>query len=216
MTATARGPYAKTAAVRRRILDAALEVFSATGYRATTMKEIAERAGMSQRGLVHHFANKADLLAAVLELRETESALLMPPLGSSIEAFAGMLDVVAENSLRPGLVELYSLLTAEGASPEHPAHAHFVERYAGLRSYFSAAFESLRADGEVDSVLDSDQLAAGFLGLIEGLQIQWIYDRRAIDPEPILRAYLAAVIPRFTELTAATRASRAAAPHRSR
>ncbi|WP_394552024.1 TetR/AcrR family transcriptional regulator [Agromyces sp. MMS24-JH15] len=202
---TTRGPYAKTARVRSGILDAAMEVFAETGYRATTMKEIAERAGISQRGLVHHFANKAELLAAVLEVREAQSALLMPPLGSSIDAFLGMLEVVADNNLRPGLVELYSVLTAEGASPEHPGHEHFRERYDDLRNYFSVAFDALREQGELESPLDSDQLAAGFVGLLEGLQVQWLYDRRTIDLEPILRAFLTSIIPRYAELSAAAK-----------
>lgn len=207
MSTTTRGPYAKTAGVRRRILDAAMEVFAETGYRATTMKEIAERAGISQRGLVHHFANKADLLAAVLEVREAQSAVLMPPLGSSIEAFAGMLDVVAENNNRPGLVELYSVLTAEGTDPEHPGHEHFRQRYSDLRDYFTFAFDALRAHGELESTLSSKDLAAGFVGLIEGLQIQWLYDRKTVDLEPILRAFLESVIPRYSTLTAAAQTS---------
>lgn len=205
MTTSTRGPYAKTAGVRKRILDAAMEVFAEDGYRATTMKEIAERAGISQRGLVHHFSGKADLLAAVLEAREAESALLMPPMGSSIEAFAGMLEVVADNNLRPGLVELYSVLTAEGASTEHPGHDHFRERYSGLRDYFTLSFDALRAQGELDSTLSSAELAAGFVGLIEGLQIQWLYDREGIDLEPILRAFLQSVIPRYSSLIEAGR-----------
>jgi AcrR family transcriptional regulator len=202
MSTTTRGPYAKTAGVRKRILDAAMEVFAESGYRATTMKEIAERAEISQRGLVHHFANKADLLAAVLEVREAQSALLMPPLGSSIEAFVGMLEVVADNNNRPGLVELYSVLTAEGADPEHPGHEHFRQRYSDLRDYFTLAFDALREQGELDSTLTSKELAAGFVGLIEGLQVQWLYDRKTIDLEPILRAFLESVIPRYGVLIA--------------
>ena len=202
MSTTTRGPYAKTAGVRTRILDAAMEVFAESGYRATTMKEIAERAEISQRGLVHHFANKADLLAAVLEVREAQSALLMPPLGSSIEAFIGMLEVVADNNNRPGLVELYSVLTAEGADPEHPGHEHFRQRYSDLRDYFTLAFDALREQGELDSTLTSKELAAGFVGLIEGLQVQWLYDRKTIDLEPILRAFLESVIPRYAVLIA--------------
>lgn len=204
MSTTTRGPYAKTAGVRKRILDAAMEVFAETGYRATTMKEIAERAGISQRGLVHHFASKADLLAAVLEVREAQSALLMPPLGSSIEAFVGMLEVIADNNKRPGLVELYSVLTAEGADPDHPGHEHFVERYSGLRDYFAIAFDALREQGELDSTLSSHDLAAAFVGLIEGLQVQWLYDRDTVDLEPILRAFLQSVIPRYSTLIGAT------------
>ncbi|MBB2939957.1 AcrR family transcriptional regulator [Amycolatopsis bartoniae] len=40
-----RGPYAKTAGRVEHILDATAELFAASGYRAATMKDIAQRAG---------------------------------------------------------------------------------------------------------------------------------------------------------------------------
>ena len=200
----ARGPYAKTAGVRERILEACTEVFAENGYRATTMKEIAERAGISQRGLAHHFASKGELLDAVIERRAAESATLMAPIGSGIESFVSMLDVIADNSRRPGLVELSSLLAAEGAAPEHPAHEHYRRSYAGLRQYFSLAFEVLREQGELASAVDSATLAASFIALMEGLQVQWLYDRRAVDLDGMTRAYLQTLIPRFGELSAGT------------
>ena len=50
-----RGSYAKTAARRREILEAGIEVFSANGFRSGSIRDIAERVGMSQAGLLHHF-----------------------------------------------------------------------------------------------------------------------------------------------------------------
>lgn len=49
-----------------RILDAALEVFSAHGFRGATVDEIAERAGMSKPNLHYYFRRKKDLYLAVL------------------------------------------------------------------------------------------------------------------------------------------------------
>jgi ubiquinone biosynthesis protein COQ9 len=63
-----RGPYAKTEEKRRVILDAALEVFAKSGYRSGSIRDIADRVGMSEAGLLHHFPNKSALLAAVLPL----------------------------------------------------------------------------------------------------------------------------------------------------
>jgi AcrR family transcriptional regulator len=196
----ARGPYAKTAAVRGRIVDAAVEVFAESGYWATTMKEIAARAGISQRGLVHHFATKAELLEAVIGVRDAESAQLMAPVGQGIESFVSMLAVVADNIRRPGLAELYSVLTAEAASVLHPAHHHYRERYILLRQYFALAFDALRDQGELESPLDSDALATGFIAVIDGLQLQWLYDRANVNVIPMLGAFLRAIIPRFPDM----------------
>ncbi len=51
----------------KRILDAALEVFSSYGYRGSTIDQVAERAGMSKPNLLYYFASKRDVYIAVLE-----------------------------------------------------------------------------------------------------------------------------------------------------
>jgi TetR/AcrR family transcriptional regulator len=50
-----------------RIMDAALEVFSAQGFRGATIDAIAEAAGMSKPNLLYYFAGKEDIHAALLE-----------------------------------------------------------------------------------------------------------------------------------------------------
>ncbi len=49
------------------ILDAALEVFSAYGYRGTTVDQIAARCGLSKPNLLYYFKRKEDIYTAVLE-----------------------------------------------------------------------------------------------------------------------------------------------------
>ncbi len=60
---------------RRQVLDAALYLFAHQGFRATSVREIAERAGVSIGNLYHHFADKEAIFKALLaELWEiTES-----------------------------------------------------------------------------------------------------------------------------------------------
>lgn len=193
-----RGPYAKTARVRQRILDAATEVFAASGYRATTMKKIAERASISERGLVHHFASKADLLAAVLEHREEENTRRIP-LTPGLDALLGMLEVVAADNQEPGLVELHSLLSAEAASAEHPAHKHYRDRYRLVRQFATLSFAALRSAGELESSLNDDELGAAFVALSDGLQLQWLYDRESVDSAFVLRKFLESMVPRLSE-----------------
>lgn len=43
------------------VLDAALELFSTQGFRATTLRQVAERAGLSVGNIYHHFPNKEAL-----------------------------------------------------------------------------------------------------------------------------------------------------------
>src|SRR3984885_16177213 len=55
---------------RERILNAAYELFSCRGIRAVGTDEVIERAGVAKATLYRHFANKNDLVLAVLERRE--------------------------------------------------------------------------------------------------------------------------------------------------
>lgn len=52
---------------RARILDAALNEFSARGFEAASTNAIAERAGVAKGLLFHHFGNKEELFVAVFK-----------------------------------------------------------------------------------------------------------------------------------------------------
>lgn len=55
------------AANRKIILGAALHVFSAYGFRGSTVDQIAEQAGMSKPNLLYYFRRKEDIYREVLE-----------------------------------------------------------------------------------------------------------------------------------------------------
>jgi AcrR family transcriptional regulator len=57
----------KKKAVRQAILDSAHDLFSEHGYHATTLQEIAERAGVGVSSLYSYFPSKIHLLYAVVE-----------------------------------------------------------------------------------------------------------------------------------------------------
>jgi AcrR family transcriptional regulator len=53
------------ASTRERILDVALDLFSDQGYDGTSLREIAERLGVTKAALYYHFASKEDILMAL-------------------------------------------------------------------------------------------------------------------------------------------------------
>ena len=71
------GVTMETAAPRRRtriqqekrelILEAALEVFSANGFRGSTIDQIAEAAGMSKPNLLYYFRRKEDIHTTLMQ-----------------------------------------------------------------------------------------------------------------------------------------------------
>ena len=53
------------ASTRERILDVALDLFTEKGFDGTSLREIAERLGVTKAALYYHFASKDDILMAL-------------------------------------------------------------------------------------------------------------------------------------------------------
>src|SRR5689334_15061569 len=70
----------KAAATRRRMLDAAYELFCNDGYRPTTMEAIADRAGVAVQTLYFTFHTKDELFQEVHERTVLGDENLPPPM----------------------------------------------------------------------------------------------------------------------------------------
>ncbi len=57
----------KSDRTRQRILHAAAQAFRGSGYALTSLRQIAENAGMQAGSLYYHYANKDELVEAVLD-----------------------------------------------------------------------------------------------------------------------------------------------------
>lgn len=68
MTGTVKPRAARTRATRRRIVDAAAELFIADGYGATTLEQIAKRAGVAVQTVYFHFGNKRTVLKEAVDI----------------------------------------------------------------------------------------------------------------------------------------------------
>ncbi|MGB2693801.1 MAG: TetR family transcriptional regulator [Dehalococcoidia bacterium] len=65
-----RGPL-----TRKQILDASLRLFSEKGFARTSVRDIAQAAGITDAAIYYHFASKRDLFEALFEERGITSAL---------------------------------------------------------------------------------------------------------------------------------------------
>lgn len=190
-----RGPYAKTKATRQRILDASLSVFAESGFRAGSLRDIAERVGLSDAGLLHHYPSKAELLQATLRHRdEVNLRDFKVDLEDARGVAQGFIDITERNMHQPGVVELYCTLSAEATTTDHPAHQYFIERYEWVRGLSTSALERLRDQGELRDGVDPRSAAIQLLALMDGLQVQWLLDRSAIDMTTEVKHYLDSLV----------------------
>ena len=170
-----RGSYAKGQARRQQIVDEALAVFSRTGFRSGSLREIAKRVGLTPAGLMHHFADKEELFTEVLRQRdETVRRSAGDPAEHTIIQQAEK--VVAHNQTTRGLTSLYVIVSAEATDADHPAHAEFAERYRMQAEHAAALLRTGQADGEVRADLDPDRAARLISAVMDGIQQQWLMD----------------------------------------
>jgi AcrR family transcriptional regulator len=62
----------RTAAATRAVLDAADELFGSQGFLTTSVQRIAEHAGVSKSGLLHHFGSKEEIFRQIFIRAEQE------------------------------------------------------------------------------------------------------------------------------------------------
>jgi AcrR family transcriptional regulator len=90
-------------ATRRLILQAALDLFSVDGFTGTSLREIAEKVGISKPALYYHFGSKEELLVEIVrpiqdaldDLLDRAEAADPPTTGR--EFFTAYFDVVMEH-----------------------------------------------------------------------------------------------------------------------
>jgi AcrR family transcriptional regulator len=190
-----RGPYAKSLITRGSILEAALEVFGQLGFRSGSLKNVADRVGISEAGLLHHFRNKSALLQAVLQLRDDEARRLYEfPAEDGRGTLNGLLQLAAYNETTPGAMELFCVVSAEATDPSHPAYEFFRDRYEVIRAMIGNALGQLEAQGELLAGIDAASAARSLIALWDGLQVQWLYERGSFSIERVLRAYVDTIL----------------------
>lgn len=197
------GSYAKGVAKREEILSAALQVIAERGYSATSLREIAEAVGLSQTGVLHHFASKDELFVEVLrrrdeiDLRGASSGF--DPMAGTITAvdmaeygLAAFVQIVRHNAEVPGLVQLFSHVAAEATDPAHPGHEYFQRRTAEMIAQMGMLVQLLQQAGRFRTDVSSEWVASAILTFADGLQTRWLMDPRldmAADLETFLQQF---------------------------
>lgn len=183
--------YANGRARRVEILDTAVAVFGEVGYRGASLRDISARCGITHPGLKHHFPTKDALLLAVLERRDETARATVGPAGETgPEQLRRIVDVVAGNTTRPDIIELFTTLSAEATTPEHPANTFFADRYRRVVAQLTDAYQAARSEGALREGIDPGIAARELVALMDGLQVQWLYDPTAVDMAGIVADHL--------------------------
>jgi AcrR family transcriptional regulator len=191
---------AKAAARRNAILDAALDEFSARGFAAARLDDVARRADVAKGTIYLHFKDKEALFQELIRFQ------MNPVVGTFEAALAGDLPlrVILDQAIEIFVREIYGthrkevmrLIITEG--PRFPALAEFYYREVlarllkALRARLTRALE--RGEIADDTLVRFPQL----LGAVSVIAIVWhgLFDRfEPLDVRAMMRAYFDRLFP---------------------
>ena len=101
-----------------------------------------------------------------------------------------LVDLAADDVGRPHMIELFTTLSAEATDRDHPAHAFFTDRYRRTVDEIAQAYQAAREEGALRTGIEPDDAARELIALMDGLQVQWLYDPDRVDLVALLRGHL--------------------------
>jgi AcrR family transcriptional regulator len=177
---------------REAILAAAEDVFAKQGYRGGSLQAIADRVGLSQPGLLHHFPTKESLFVEILDLRqaEDEQRFMRKLAENGGDFWKAVLDCVKYGAQTPGLSRLFTSLASESTDADHPGHMWFVNHFRRARAMWTRILSQEQEAGRIATDVDVAQLAAEILGTWDGMSLQWELDPTCVDVVDGMSTYL--------------------------
>jgi AcrR family transcriptional regulator len=175
----------RSAERRTEIVRAALEVIAERGYRGASLAAVAERVGLTQQGLLHHFPTKEALLVAVLQERDQWDA--MPASRWRVDLLASLVEY---NAMRPAIIQTFSALLGESVTEGHPAREYFTGRYRQVRENMAGVLRAEYGD-RLPNGLTPERTAPLLVAVMDGLQYQWLLDPESVDMPGAFRDFLA-------------------------
>jgi AcrR family transcriptional regulator len=175
---------------RRQILDAAVELFAAKGYRGMGLAALGDRVGMTATGLLYYFGSKERLLHEVVAERDRADALDGGELAAPGLTLSSLRNLGRHNVETATLTRLYVVLGAESIDAEEPLHDFFVERYEAARAFVRALLESEQRQGTIRADVDIDERAQEVIAMAMGLEVQWLADPQRVDLARAFEAYV--------------------------
>jgi AcrR family transcriptional regulator len=158
---------------RRRIVDAAYELFYRKGFGRVGVDEVAASAAITKRTLYYHFKSKDELLAAVLDFQH---GLALARISKHAERYSGSADEIvtvlfselAKWSAKPGWTGAgFTRLAMELADlPGHPARVMARRHKAAVEGWWANALAKAQVEKPLARARELVLLMEGATALI--------------------------------------------------
>lgn len=164
---------AKGRATRARIVNAAAELMLERGVARTTIEDIQEAAAVSTSQMYHYFADKGDLVAAVID-QQSDQVLGRQELElhrvDSIEALGRWRDVLVAVMRGKGCTAGCPIgsLASELSDTDPLARARLASAFAQWEGLIRDGLSAIAAQGQPLAGLDVDRMALAMLAGVQG------------------------------------------------
>lgn len=183
------------------MLDAAASLFGETGSRGTSIAAIAERAGLTDAGVLYHFKTKEQLLISVvqdlderIEHGMTEAGLQGIDMIRAVRRWGRLMESA------PEIQSMHIVLSAEQLHNAGRARDYFVRRYRTLHDRYSQAFADAAADGDLRADLDPAFEASAVIAHLDGIRLQWFLLDGATSMARSVETYIDHLLERLAPL----------------
>lgn len=167
----------QSARTKRALIDAAIALFSERGYRATSLKAIGQRAGISHGVIPFHFGSKEGLLLEVVEACFQAFQTHVMGAASDRERDFGVGDLEAMMSAQrrfadeqPEVGRLFQVLMFEAIGPSPELRPHFRQFQGRLHALGCAWVREGQARGVLRDDLDVEAAVAMLESFLTGLR----------------------------------------------
>jgi AcrR family transcriptional regulator len=181
---------------RGELLALAARLFAEQGLRETTVRDIADAAGILSGSLYHHFDSKESMVDEILR-------------GFLDELFGGYHAIVAEQLSPRATLEAIVVASFDAIDRQHdavaiyqneaqrlaaqPRFAYIGERWAEFRTMWQDLLRAGIADGSFRSDLDVD-LTYRFLRETVWVGVRWFRPGGPMDVQTVAQQYLSIVL----------------------
>ena len=158
-------------------LEAAIECFWQNGYEATSVRDLAEKMGLSAPSLYNAYGDKRALYERALERYLDQSArALIKRLEESLppkQAVRQFIEEIIRHSVndpeRRGCFLINSAL--EVAPHDRELRVFVADRFAEIESFFRRSIKAAQAEGTVPQNRAAKDLARLLLGVLLGIRV---------------------------------------------
>ncbi|MFA1542602.1 TetR/AcrR family transcriptional regulator [Actinomadura monticuli] len=172
---TEQGPRLtpRGAATRRRIIEAAADLMYVRGVSATTLDDVRAASGTSKSQLYNHFADKEQLVRAVVRLRSEQIMEREQVALRRLRSFNGLVRwrdaIVQRNALRKGAYGcVIGSIAGEVSDQDEVARIALAETFEEWEDLIEAGLRRMQDAGTLAAGADPRKLAIGLMAALQG------------------------------------------------